>query len=578
MTHAIPSTVSMPSRRWVFSALLAAFFSIAIAALMFASNPRTLVSWHGFLHSAIANRFPGPFATPENPFFAGERLPYYWLHQSLASLLARGLGVHPIVALQVLTAAGLLGLWLGSVAIGAYRLRSRAAGLLIGFLVLAGVNPLGPAIAVAKHIVLDQPLFDRPEVGARDEVFATEHDSAHLLTQPLLSALYVGGDWRRGQNVPWYLDSSSRGLALGLLPVLLFGITGATWSVARAVAIAAIAAAIGAVNPLIGVAAVGAIGGGSILLVAWRRLRAAGSPDDWVILGSVGSAVVGLLVAGPTFIHLFRVGGSGLIVLGLRGAMVREMAIAANIVVLLPLAIAGAVVTRGLLGDYAKIIVFGACALLLVVPFIVLTDDTDHNFLNTAQALLAFPAVAYLVSRRARAATYVLVAMIFVPMTAATLSAYMWRPSLPIRFEGELIHRTDPAALEGMYTWIRGATPADAVFIASPVTPVKMSGNVAELPSFTRRTMFVDAASYLTSPHRDFDRRIAVATRLSSGATPTNEDAAYLRALNRPIYLVVYDADRDSLANALIGVYGPPLFRRDFVAVFDLGPTVRRAD
>lgn len=49
--------------------------SALLTTLVQLHNLRILASWHGFLHTAIANRFPGPFQVPENPFFAGESLP-----------------------------------------------------------------------------------------------------------------------------------------------------------------------------------------------------------------------------------------------------------------------------------------------------------------------------------------------------------------------------------------------------------------------------------------------------------------------------------------------------------------------
>ena len=45
------------------------------------ANPRLLASWHGFLHAGIASRFPSNTWVPENPFFAGEVVAYYWVYQ-----------------------------------------------------------------------------------------------------------------------------------------------------------------------------------------------------------------------------------------------------------------------------------------------------------------------------------------------------------------------------------------------------------------------------------------------------------------------------------------------------------------
>src|SRR5262249_39639522 len=76
---------------WLAMLLAAAAWLIPILWLH-SHNPRLLPSWHGFLHTAIAARFPGEAFPPENPFFAGERLPYYWFYQWLTSVTARLIG------------------------------------------------------------------------------------------------------------------------------------------------------------------------------------------------------------------------------------------------------------------------------------------------------------------------------------------------------------------------------------------------------------------------------------------------------------------------------------------------------
>jgi hypothetical protein len=564
--------VSLPARRWIIVVLLVAAASVCLTTFLQLQNPRVLVSWHGFLHTAIANRFPGSFQRPENPFFAGERLPYYWVHQAVATAVGRALGVHVLYAFQLITATGLILLWTATGAVGVHRLGSLKAGLLAGFLALAGVNPLGPAIAATRHILQNKELFTAPQPA--DTIFVADHQSEELMTQPLLPALYVSADWRRGENIAWYLDNSSRGIALALLFWLVFVFTGGTPSMRALTEAGLIAAGMTALNPLVGLAAAGSLLAGSVAAGLMSRLTTGSiAAASTAMIAVACAAVAGAAIASPTYYHLFLVGGSGMTVFASRETLLRAAALALNVVVLLPMAAGGALVTTGPLRDRCRALLIAACGLLCVVPFISLTDDTEHNLANTAQALLVVPAVALVVTKRVRWLTAGLVVSICAPMAVATLAAYVGRPPLPVAFDGPVMHRTSDDPLDGLYRWIRDSTPHNAVFVANPLVPAKMSGNVAELPAFTGRTLFVDHASYLTTPHRDFERRSRAATRLVDGL-PTSPDAADLAALRRPVYLLSYRGDQREFMDRLGHLYGAPVFHDRFVAVFDLNHSV----
>ena len=85
-----------------------------------------------------------------------------------------------------------------------------------------------------------------------------------------------------------------------------------------------------------------------------------------------------------------------------------------------------------------------------------------------------------------------------------------------------LRQRNDSAAdarngdLEQFYEWVRGETPRRHIR-HRPETPVKMSGNVSELPAFTARTLFTDTPNYLTTPNRDSAFRAQLASRPQLG-------------------------------------------------------------
>lgn len=575
MTPSQGSAVASGDRRihWMVIVLGVAAGSTFLTTFLQLQNPRILVSWHGFLHTAIADRFPGPFKAPENPFFAGEPLPYYWVHHYVANVVGRVLDLHPIYAFQIITAAGLVILWISAGAIGVRRWGSLKAGLLVGFLALGGVNPLGPVIAVAKEVVLGTRLFSAaPPVSALDTAFVSEQESGELLTQPLLSALYVTADWRRGQILPYYLDNSSRGIALALLFPLLFVFTRRTVSWKAGVSIAAIAAAMTALSPLIGLALVGSLFGGSVAIALLNLIRAgtAGAGPVLSTLGLAASATLGAVAASPTYYHLFLAGGSAMQVPAFGVTLLKALALALNVIILLPMALWASLRATDGLRDHYRVLTIAACGLLFIVPLISLPDGTDHNLANTAQCLLVVPAVALTVSERVSRRTNRLLVGLFLPMTVATMASYLGRPSLPVAFDGAVMHRTQVDALEHAYQWIRDSTSSEAVIIADPTMPVKMSGNVSELPAFTRRSLFVDLPSYLTTPHKDFSRRRDLAMSLVEGFPASEPDVRYLAALHRPAYLLSYRADRPELIDRLVHLYGAPVFHDGFVAVFDL--------
>jgi len=564
------------SSSWPAASILAVLSAIAGSVLVTtslqSSNTRILTSWHGFLHTAIANRFPGPFGTPENPFFAGEPLPYYWFHHYVASAIGVLMGVDSIHAFQILTISGLVLLWVGAVAIGVRHFGSTNVGLLIGFLVLAGVNPLGPVVAVGKNLIQGQQLIDHPQFSEdSDSGFVTNRQSDALMTQPLLGGLYVSGDWRRGQNITWYLDNSSRGIAVALILPLLYGFIGKGWSWGRVLLVFISAAAMTASSPLIGLAAVGSISGGAFVAALWSRFRSQGTRASiFAPLGLAAAASVGAVLASPTYYQLFLVGSSAAEAPSVKMMIAKALALVFNVIVLLPLAIWAIVRAKDELRYSCLILVIAACSLLAVVPFVRLPDGTEHNLANTAQTLLVVPAVAALAAKRRPRWIYAVLVGLFVPMTVASLVSYVGRPALPIAFEHGTLHRTSGEGLEQLYEWIRGATSDRAVFITDPGSPAKMSGNVAELPAFTKRTLFVDQPTYMTTPHKDFERRLAMANRLVKGSAMQAADASYLEGLKRPVYLVTYHADQTELQAQLTQMYGAPLFHKSFIAVYEL--------
>ncbi len=555
--------------------VLLAVAPVAVAVAMLSSS-RTLVSWHGFVHAGIAERVAGGSLPPENPFFAGEPLPYYWVHQALAAALAGALSVDTLHALALLTLASLAVLTYSALQLGARHFGSVGAGLLIGWLALAGLNPAGPAIAAAKAVKLGVPLLEfAPEPV--ETVFVSNESADLFMTHPLLGALHLGADWRRGQNLPWFLDNSSRGPALALLVPLMALVLGrpSRWMLLASGALGALVAAL---NPLVGLGGAGALfgGAGAVGLAARAHLPAlrvvpAPRPRDTGLLAA-GAALLGALLAAPSYLQLFAGAGSEPATLSLGDAFLRKAAsIAASFCVLAPLACYGALRAPDRLRAKLLAIALGGLALAAAVPPLGLAEGNEHNLANVAGVLLAVPALGFAAERGLSRIAAALLLLAFLPITLGTLASFAGRPPLPIAMRGGVLVRLPPEEpLAELYAWIRRETPRAAVFVVDPAHPVKMATNVSELPAFTGRALYVDQPSYLTTPHASFRERTLRAAAITSGAVPSQTDRAAFAGLARPVYLLSHAGDDERLADQLTRSYGPPRFAAGFVAVYAL--------
>ena len=176
------------------------------------NSPRTLISFHGYLHAAIAERFltsnsPIP---PENPFYAGQPLPYYWFFHFVGAQVCRLTGWNIFFSLEavVLAGAGLLGL--ACLLLG-HRLYGRVVtGLLMAYLVLAGTNPFGIVLAGLKVLAQGTGrLKDDPNF-----LWNVVHPVYNLVRFNDIGALY-------GPLISFFLNMTSRPLALGSLMMAL---------------------------------------------------------------------------------------------------------------------------------------------------------------------------------------------------------------------------------------------------------------------------------------------------------------------------------------------------------------------
>ncbi len=561
--------------------LLAGAGWLALVMVLQARNPRLVPSWHGFLHSAIVERFPASGLVPENPFYAGEGLHYYWFYHWIGAGLARALNLDPLTALRWLSLGALVLLVLGAALIGRRIYRSTWAGLAIGLFAIAGMNPLGPVIAAGRHFIQHRPLAEWH--GARapvETVFVSDALADTLMSRPALPAMYLGADWRNGQNLVWFFDISSRALGLAALVLLLALLVRPEPGAGGLAALAGATALTTALNPIVGLAGAGLLGA-SLLALGWRFHRPAPAsramPRE--ALWKTAALAAGVLGALPTYMVLLRhSGGAG----GLSNpaqVQLKILALGAGALVLVPLALLGARATRNASSLSVHAVALAGLGLLAAAVAIHLEKGNEHNLVNAAAVLLAVPAAGWLVQRLDGSSRppavgrrrVLLAALLFLPVTAGTWWSFDGRPGLPLRTAGGRLLREPPGhPLARFYDWTVRHTDPHAVFLVDPSQPVKMSGNVMELPAFTGREIYVGQLNYMSSSYPDVRARMQLARKAEAGFPLDERDLAGLRRLGRPVYLVSYRATDPALAGQLRAAYGAPVFADGFVAVFSV--------
>jgi hypothetical protein len=554
--------MKLAERRFFLATGIVTFLWLAVLISIHAGNSRLLPAWHGFLHGGIAARVAESNVPPENPYFAGNAIPYYWLYHFCASCFSRIFSVDLLHTFRWITLISLVVLIFFSARIG-YTRGSIFAGILTGYFALVGVNPLGPLIAIAKHMLRGIVLIDGMDSGnAFQNVFVDNAAADRLMTQPLLPALHIASDWRHGQNIVWFLDVSSRGPALAMIMVLIFLLWSAKPSKLKALMILVSGALITALNPLIGFATTGS------LAIAAGLLYAADSRKHPSVFLVALVPFAGALLAFPFYIQILKLThGTIHLTSSLQFFFLKTGAMVANFLILAPLAAAS--IRTNSQDPILRTIALAGILLVLAVPFVALAPSNEHNLSNAAQCILAVPAANWIMAQRKHKKAAYLSLVLFLPTTACTLFSFAHRPALPLRFEGRILHRVPSNhPLEHLYTWIRASTASNAVFLSDPERPVKMSGNVSELPAFTGRALFVDTESYLTLPYRDYGLRKKIAEEAVDGQSLTESEIQYLHLLRRPSYIVTYRGEDLALMQRLETRYGNAIFRDGFVRVY----------
>lgn len=495
----------------------------ACVAVLTLASAAFWASYHGLLHSAVVYEILRGGAPPQNPYFAGEPLHYYWGYHLFAAYLVRIAGIDPLTA---------LGWW-----------RVLSGGLLVVVLSRIGrrfgiTGPRAVIGAVAAMLGLNALgwVFLVPQAGAALELLGSAAD------RPLqiLGMMTLGYNRRLGAGATIILNLS------GFAPALAFGLLGVDRALiagrSRAAAAAALACTCGAfvINPL---------GGASALLVGLPLVvgrvvhrRCSALRVSW----GAASLCLGALLAAPY-------------VLGLGAEETRELVRPALstgrlwqlLWVLGPLALAAGlsctVHPRRCFPLWLAAGTAAAFGTLLELP-----AKDEYYFLRAAALPLGILASGW-ISRR-RPLSLVLLGVLLVPPAAITVAAYGSAVARPLPLAArvtDLVIVPEGRDEARAYAYLREQTPQDSV-VVEPFGPGQLSflpAQGSDVPSLARRRMFLGFMSgidkktggMLLGGHSGLDQRVQTIERVFSPRTPPEALAAELQAIHRPCFLVLRD-------------------------------------
>jgi len=545
-------------------------------------SPRTLISFHGFLHAGVTTQFLGPAGMrfpPENPYFAGEPLCYYWFYQLLAAVFARWTDLNIFYVLEAFSFAAIAILVFAGLGIGRSFYRSTIAGVLVSFFVLAGTNPLGVAHALQRIA----------RYGTR---LLTDH-SGYLwgVVGPMYGLIRFGDEGGLyGPFLNFFFNITSRPLALALLVAMVYFLDRSVRNRGRASRLGLVltAAALGAFNPAMGVSVTGALVLSFAVVWFWDFRRQGMSPalaeQRTTYLWAGLALVAGTLLAAPTYYHLiFGPSDRALRLWLFSGRFFRHAAsVGLSVGPLFALALFGSSRISAGRRRFTQVLMLGAFVLILGSVVLRFPSTNESNFFHAGGVLLAIPAAASVFRKedasgglsavRWRVAAVIL----FFSLTPLLLcESYLGRPAIPVALANRLPERTPADSdLARLYEWVRKETPQKAVFIIDPTADrVTAGGNISEFPAMTSRCLFTERGDhYLVEPYADAARRIDLAARLHSAQAVNDADRLYLRGLDRPLYLLFYRGVEQELAARLTERYGPAAFLRPSVMVFKVEP------
>ncbi len=535
-----PTSVGAPAL------LLAVAITAVIAAPIVESN-RVRASIHGMLHASILYSAVDRGVPPENPFFAGRPVRYYWAYH-VASAAAGEIGaVEPTTvfcASNLLTLTAFL-LLLAHLANDAFRSRAAAAlAVPLGFL---GLNPFGAFFFRGRH----------PEVSL--EEVAGGADPIHYIKE-----LTIGGDERISATFTKFMNVSSFPVSFTLLLaswLLLARLVRRPELPLAGLAGLAIAGSI-ALSPITGATAGLALGAAALVLLlpsGWGGVRRGA-------LLAAGALIAGLLLALP-----FVLVGSGAPdlpreqLLAVKPELAKLSRVLWNLGPILLLAVPAAIAAARRKDRGTTLLSISLLPLLVTAIVLSFPVASEYKLVRMAAPLLGVFAAGSLALLFARfssviaGAIAVVVTLLFVPTNALIWNAYRAHANATLPYHGDgtrVVVDFDAHPIAEMYEWIRTNTPADAVIIDNPrMKDRHFAGPLHgdEIAVLAHRPVLTDVPYYMTDYEPGFLHRFRIVDSIFGGERLQPEDYELLHSLRRPIYLLLRSYDR-GVARAIMSI------------------------
>jgi hypothetical protein len=536
---------------------LGAAFGISLVlvlacAYLLLFSVRIRLSTHGLLHSAIVYQVIDTGVPPQNPYFAGQPLIYYWFYHLAAAGASLAAGLSPLMAfsfMNLLAAA--------AVAPCLY-LIGRAFRLLPGIalfgtvIALLALNPLGPIIFLLReHNVTLEDVAAGIFPGHLVQGLALYFDSFSFdlrLASPLTKF--------------WNVSSFPQGIALFLLGLLAsLSPVRPAWRYVLFLFIPCIGLML--INPLAGASLIAPLG---LAALAWRRkgerLR--------LVLILITLAAAGLASI-PYLLSMTAEGqGESLARLAPSLASFLGLILAAGPVLLF--ACFGIVRLFGQVNRPALHLTFFCLCLTVMALLVDLPMDNQYKFIRLLlfpAGLLAAPAAWEFLCRMRipRPAAMLLALTFLLPCTVMAFVIYLYgtHAEVPLDDRGVQIEITadDPVRREA-YRILREDTPLDAVVVVDIKDRMsalggKMQGD--EVPALARRPLYTGHRFYLTERSPGFQDRVERTARLflnREGPVPEPLE-------DRPLYVLVRS---DQIPELLQRSRYEEIYRRDAMALF----------
>jgi hypothetical protein len=499
---------------------------VLLTAYLLLFSFRIRLSTHGLLHSAIVYQVIDTGTPPQNPYFAGQPLFYYWFYHLAAAGASLASGLSPLYAfsfMNLLAAAAVAPcLYLAGRALKLSK-GSALLGTVIGLLAL---NPLGPIIFLFRDV--NVTLAD-VEVG----IFP-----GHLVQGMALYFDSISFDLRLASPLTkfWNVSSFPLGIALFLLG-LYASLTPiqTAWRYVFLLFFPCIGLML--VNPLVGVSLIAPL---ALATLAWRRK----GERRRIVLILISLAAAGL--ASIPYLRTMAAGAEGESLVRLELALPPLLGLLLASGPVLLFACFGIIRLFGQVNRAALHLTLFCLCLLVMALVIDLPMDNQYKFIRLLifpAGLLAAPAAAEFLRRmRLPKPAVVLVAgLALLPCSVMAFVIYLsgTRTEMPLEDRGVQIEvtRDDPERQEA-YRILREETSPDSVVVVDIKDRLsalggKMQGD--EVPALARRPLYTGHLFYLTERSPGFQDRLERTARLF-----LNEEGPVPEPLEeRPLYVLV---------------------------------------